>query len=33
MGIKSWLCTHDHKRIAILYLWSVLLWFVIGVIL
>ncbi len=26
-GIKSWLLTHDHKRLALMYLWSVLFWF------
>lgn len=26
-GIKAWLLTHDHKRLAIMYLWAVLFWF------
>jgi len=29
-GIKSWLCTVDHKRIGIMYLWSVLVSFFLG---
>ncbi|HKJ70092.1 MAG TPA: cytochrome c oxidase subunit I [bacterium] len=29
-GIKSWLLTKDHKRIAILYLWSIMLMFLFG---
>jgi len=29
-GIKSWLLTQDHKRIAILYLFSTLFFFMIG---
>ncbi len=29
-GIKSWLFTMDHKRIALLYLWSVLFWFILA---
>ncbi|WP_163340671.1 cbb3-type cytochrome c oxidase subunit I [Desulfopila sp. IMCC35008] len=26
-GIKAWLLTHDHKRLAIMYLWAVMFWF------
>ncbi len=29
-GIKAWLLTHDHKRLGLMYLWSVLFWFVIA---
>ena len=29
-GIKSWLLTRDHKRIALLYLWSITLFFMLG---
>src|SRR4051795_2874054 len=29
-GIKSWLTTVDHKRIGIMYLWSILSFFFIG---
>lgn len=32
-GIKSWLLTHDHKRLAIMYLWAILFWFTLAVIL
>ncbi len=32
-GIKAWLLTHDHKRLAIMYLWAVLFWFTLAVIL
>lgn len=32
-GIKSWLLTHDHKRLAIMYLWAILFWFTVAVIL
>lgn len=32
-GIKAWLFTHDHKRLAIMYLWAVLFWFSLAVIL
>ena len=32
-GIKAWLFTHDHKRLAIMYLWAVLFWFTLAVIL
>lgn len=31
-GIKSWLFTMDHKRIALLYLWSVLFWFILAMV-
>lgn len=29
-GIKSWLLTHDHKRLGLMYLWAVLFWFIIA---
>jgi cytochrome c oxidase subunit 1 len=29
-GLKSWLFTLDHKRIGLMYLWSVLLFFLVG---
>jgi cytochrome c oxidase subunit I len=29
-GIKSWLTTVDHKRIGVMYLWSILFFFLIG---
>src|SRR5689334_24006680 len=29
-GLKSWLLTRDHKRIALLYLWSVTAFFFLG---
>ena len=29
-GVKSWLLTTDHKRIGILYLWTILIFFVIA---
>jgi len=29
-GIKAWLLTHDHKRLGLMYLWSILFWFVIA---
>jgi len=29
-GIWAWLCTHDHKRLGLMYLWAVLFWFVIA---
>ena len=32
VGIKSWLLTHDHKRLGLMYLWAILFWFVIGLI-
>lgn len=32
-GIKAWLLTHDHKRLALMYLWAVLFWFSLGMIL
>ncbi|MFT5726151.1 MAG: cytochrome c oxidase subunit 1 [Desulforhopalus sp.] len=32
-GIKAWLLTHDHKRLAIMYLWAVLFWFTLAVLL
>lgn len=32
-GIKAWLTTYDHKRIALLYLWSIMVFFIIGAIL
>ena len=30
-GILSWLITTDHKRIALLYLYSILFWFLVGI--
>ncbi len=30
-GIRSWLITFDHKRIALLYLFSILFWFLVAV--
>ncbi len=30
-GIRSWLITYDHKRIALLYLFSILFWFLTAV--
>ena len=30
-GLKSWLFTTDHKRISLLYLFSILVWFIIAV--
>ena len=32
-GIKAWLLTHDHKRLALMYMWAVLFWFTLGMIL
>ena len=32
-GIKAWLLTHDHKRLAIMYLWAVMFWFTVAIIL
>ncbi len=29
-GLKAWLLTMDHKRIALLYLWSILFWFILA---
>jgi len=29
-GIWAWLLTHDHKRLALMYMWAVLFWFVLG---
>ena len=29
-GIKAWLLTHDHKRLGLMYLWSILFWFVVA---
>ena len=31
MGIKAWLLTHDHKRLALMYLWAVFFWLVLAV--
>lgn len=31
-GIRAWLFTHDHKRLALMYLWAVLFWFSVAVI-
>src|SRR5438477_5598379 len=30
LGVRSWLLTTDHKRIGILYLWTILIFFVIA---
>lgn len=30
-GIKAWLLTHDHKRLALMYLWAVFFWVVLAV--
>src|SRR5438046_7967696 len=30
IGVKSWLLTNDHKRIGILYLWTMLVFFLIA---
>lgn len=30
-GIKAWLLTHDHKRLAIMYLWAVMFWFTLAI--
>src|SRR5947199_5656491 len=30
IGVKSWLLTTDHKRIGILYLWTILVFFLIA---
>lgn len=32
-GIRAWLLTHDHKRLALMYMWAVLFWFSLGMIL
>ena len=32
-GIKSWLLTKDHKRIGLLYLWSIMVFFIVGALL
>lgn len=29
-GWRAWLFTHDHKRLAIMYLWAVLFWFILA---
>ena len=29
-GLKSWLTTVDHKRIGLMYMWSVLFFFFVG---
>jgi len=29
-GIKAWLLTHDHKRLALMYLWAVFFWVVLA---
>jgi len=31
-GVKAWLLTHDHKRLALMYMWAVLFWFSLGMI-
>jgi cytochrome c oxidase subunit 1 len=30
-GILSWLLTHDHKRLGLMYMWSILFWFILAV--
>lgn len=30
-GIKAWLLTHDHKRLAIMYFWAVMFWFTLAI--
>lgn len=30
-GIKAWLLTHDHKRLALMYLWAVFFWLVLAI--
>lgn len=32
-GVWAWLITLDHKRIALLYLWAVMFWFIIAIVL
>ena len=32
-GIRSWLLTHDHKRLGLMYMWAILFWFVLAMIL
>lgn len=32
-GIKAWLLTHDHKRLALMYLWAVMFWLTLAMIL
>jgi cytochrome c oxidase subunit 1 len=29
-GIRAWLLTHDHKRLALMYLWAVFFWFIVA---
>lgn len=29
-GIWAWLLTHDHKRLALMYLWAILFWFILA---
>ena len=29
-GIRSWLLTHDHKRLGLMYMWAILFWFVLA---
>ena len=29
-GIRSWLLTHDHKRLGLMYMWAVLFWFILA---
>jgi cytochrome c oxidase subunit I len=31
-GLKAWLLTHDHKRLALMYLYAVFFWFVVAMI-
>jgi cytochrome c oxidase subunit I len=32
-GIKAWLLTHDHKRLALMYLWAVFFWLTLAILL
>ena len=29
-GIRAWLLTHDHKRLGLMYMWTILFWFVLA---
>jgi cytochrome c oxidase subunit I len=31
-GLKAWLLTHDHKRLALMYMWAILFWFGVAVV-
>ncbi len=32
-GILSWLLTHDHKRLGLMYLWTIAFWFILAILL